>query len=80
MVAIVASGNRRDELRALCVPTLVVHSADEPLVPFACGLDTAEAIPEAELLIVEGMWHDLPRAVWPRLVDAITRLTTSRAE
>jgi pimeloyl-ACP methyl ester carboxylesterase len=80
MLAIVASGSRRDALRQLRVPTLVVHGADDPLVPLACGLDTAESIPGAELLIVEGMGHDLPRAAWPRLVDAVTQLTTRDAE
>ena len=55
-------------------------AADDPLVPLACGLDTAESIPGAELLIVEGMGHDLPRAAWPRLVDAVTQLTTRDAE
>jgi len=80
MLAIVASGSRRDALRQLRVPTLVVHGADDPLVPLACGLDTAESIPGAELLIVEGMGHDLPRAAWPQLVDAVTQLTTRDAE
>jgi pimeloyl-ACP methyl ester carboxylesterase len=75
MIAIVASGSRRDALRRLQMPALVVHGADDPLIPLACGLDTAESIPGAELLIVEGMGHDLPRAVWPRLVDAVTQLT-----
>jgi pimeloyl-ACP methyl ester carboxylesterase len=79
MIAIIASGSRRDALPALRVPTLVVHGGDDPLIPLACGLDTAESIPGAELLIVEGMGHDLPRAVWPRLVDAVTQLT-SRAD
>jgi pimeloyl-ACP methyl ester carboxylesterase len=76
MIAIVASGSRRDALRALRVPTLVVHGADDPLVPLACGLDTAESIPGAELLIIEGMGHSLPPATWPRLVDTITELTS----
>ncbi len=80
MLAIVASGSRRDALRRLRIPTLVVHGADDPLVPLACGLDTAESIPGAELLIVEGMGHDLPRAAWPRLIDAVTQLTTRDAE
>ena len=80
MLAIVASGSRRDTLRRLRIPTLVVHGADDPLVPLACGLDTAESIPGAELLIVEGMGHDLPRAAWPRLIDAVTQLTTRDAE
>ena len=79
MLAIMASGSRRDALRGLRIPALVVHGADDPLIPLACGLDTAEAIPGAELLIVEGMGHDLPRAVWPRLVDAIAGLTSRRA-
>jgi pimeloyl-ACP methyl ester carboxylesterase len=79
MIAIVASGSRRDALRGLRTPTLVVHGADDPLIPLACGLDTAETIPGAELLIVEGMGHDLPRAVWPRLVDAVTQLTSRTA-
>jgi hypothetical protein len=34
---------------------------------------TAEAIPGAELLVIEQMGHDLPRAVWPRLLDAVSR-------
>jgi pimeloyl-ACP methyl ester carboxylesterase len=80
LLAIVASGSRRDALRRLRTPTLVVHGADDPLVPLACGLDTAESIPGAELLIVEGMGHDLPRAAWPRLIDAVTQLTTRDAE
>ena len=76
MIAIVASGSRREALRALRVPTLVVHGADDPLIPLACGLDTAESIPGAELLIVEGMGHSLPPATWPRVVDAIAELTS----
>ena len=77
MIAIIASGSRRDALHALRVPTLVVHGTDDPLIPLACGLDTANAIPGAELLIVEGMGHDLPRAVWDRVTDAVTSLTTA---
>jgi pimeloyl-ACP methyl ester carboxylesterase len=76
MIAIIASGSRRDALHALRVPTLVVHGADDPLIPLACGLDTAESIPGAELLIIEGMGHSLPPATWPRLVEAITALTS----
>jgi len=74
MIAIIASGSRRDALHTLRVPTLVVHGADDPLIPLACGLDTAESIPGAELLIIEGMGHSLPPATWPRLVEAITAL------
>jgi pimeloyl-ACP methyl ester carboxylesterase len=78
MTAILASGTRRELLRAVCIPTLVVHGTDDPLVPLAGGVDTADAIPRAERLLIEGMGHDLPRGAWTTIVDAITRLTSSR--
>ena len=43
----------------------------DPLVPVEAGIDTARSIPGAELLVVEGMGHDLPREVWPRIAGAI---------
>lgn len=74
LVAILASGSRRDALGAVRVPTLVVHGADDPLVPVEAGRDTAQAVPGAELLEIEGMGHDLPKELWPTLVDAIAKL------
>jgi len=74
LVAIVASGSRRERLRALRVPTLVIHGTNDPLVPLAGGVDTADAIPRAMRLFIEGMGHDLPRAVWPQIVGAVTAL------
>jgi pimeloyl-ACP methyl ester carboxylesterase len=73
MVAILASGNRKPALASVRAPTLVIHGDADPLVPIAAGRDTAEAVPGAELLVIEGMGHDLPREAWPRLVDAITK-------
>jgi pimeloyl-ACP methyl ester carboxylesterase len=77
LTAILASGSRREKLRAVRVPTLVVHGTADPLVPLAGGLDTADAIPGAERLLIEGMGHDLPRGAWPVIVDAIARLTAA---
>ena len=74
LTAVVASGSRKPELRSLRVPTLVIHGSRDPLIPPACGIDTAESIPGAELLMIEGMGHDLPREAWPRIVDAIAAL------
>ncbi|MFH1467001.1 MAG: alpha/beta hydrolase [Pseudomonadota bacterium] len=69
--AIVASGSRRRRLAALALPTLVLHGEDDPLIPVGCGRFTAAAIPGARLQTLPGWGHDLPRAHWPTLVDAI---------
>ena len=75
LAAILASGSRREALKTLTVPTLVIHGDADPLVPVAHGRDTAEAVPGAELLIIEGMGHELPRHAWPRIVAAIAAHT-----
>ena len=71
LVAILASGSRKQALGAVRVPTLVIHGDLDPLVPLACGLDTAESVPGAKLLVVPGMGHALPISKWPQIVDAI---------
>jgi pimeloyl-ACP methyl ester carboxylesterase len=75
LAAILASGSRNAKLRQLDVPALVIHGAEDPLVPLAGGIDTAESIPGAELLVIAGMGHDLPEGAWPQIIDAIGRLT-----
>ncbi len=80
MVAIVADGRRADELAKLRMPTLVIHGKADPLVPFACGEDTARRIPGARLVGIEGMGHDLPAGVVERiLAPLIPHLNTSQA-
>jgi pimeloyl-ACP methyl ester carboxylesterase len=71
LAAIIASGDRTPELRQIKAPTLVVHGSADPLVSPSGGRATARAIAGAELMRVEGMGHDLPRAVWAQLIDAI---------
>ena len=73
LLAILASGDRRPELARLRVPTLVIHGTRDPLMPITAGRDTARHIPGARLLEFEGMGHDLPPALMPRIVDAIAR-------
>jgi pimeloyl-ACP methyl ester carboxylesterase len=77
--AILASGNRRPDLASVKAPTLVVHGDVDPLIPLEGGRDTARAIPGAELLVIEGLGHELPPQVWPRIIDAISG-HTERAE
>jgi len=75
IAAIMASGNRRPALASVEAPTLVIHGDADPLVPLEAGRDTAQAIPGAELLVIEGMGHELPPQVWPRIIDAVSRHT-----
>jgi pimeloyl-ACP methyl ester carboxylesterase len=50
---------------------LVIHGTVDKLVPPSGGRATARAIPGSALLMIEGMAHDLPRAAWPRIIEAI---------
>ena len=63
MLAIVADSARASELVKITAPTLVLHGKADPLVPFACGQDTAKRIRGANLVGIDGMGHDLPPAV-----------------
>lgn len=74
LAAILTTPDRTSDLGALDVPALVVHGEKDQLVDVSGGHATAAAIPGAELMIVDGMGHDLPREVWPRLLDALTAL------
>jgi pimeloyl-ACP methyl ester carboxylesterase len=73
LLAILASGDRRPELARIRAPTLVIHGTQDSLLPIAAGRDTAGPIPGARLLEIEGMGHDLPPSITPRIVEAITQ-------
>ena len=68
LMAIVADSTRADALRGITAPTLVLHGRADPLVPFACGEDTARRIPGAKLVGIDGMGHDLPPGVVDHLL------------
>lgn len=69
--AITASGDRTHQLRKLRLPAVVIHGKNDILVNPSGGRATARAIPDARLKMVEGMGHDLPRALWPTFVEEI---------
>ncbi len=76
LVAILTQGNRVPALSSVKVPALVIHGTSDPLVPVEGGKDTARAIPGAQLILIEGMGHDLPHGgAWPRIVEAIAKHT-----
>ena len=71
LAAIIASPDRTERLRKLAVPTQVIHGEADPLVNVSGGQATAEAIPDARLLVVPGMGHDLPAQLWDVYVETI---------
>ena len=71
LAAILAAADRGSQLRHLDVPTLVIHGRSDRLVMPSGGRRTARAIPGARLMLIDGMGHDLPRALWPRMLHAI---------
>jgi pimeloyl-ACP methyl ester carboxylesterase len=75
IAAIAATGDLRARLATIAIPTLVVHGSDDPLIPVACGKDTAANIKGADLMIIEGMGHDLPPALYETVAAAIVRNT-----
>lgn len=73
LAAIVAERDRTEDLRGLQTPALVLHGTRDRIIRPSGGEATAAAIPGAELVLIEGMGHDLPRWVWPELIDGIAR-------
>jgi pimeloyl-ACP methyl ester carboxylesterase len=71
--AILASGSRKERLRSVKAPTLVIHGTVDPLVRPEGGKDTAASIPGAKLLMIKGMGHALPIPMWPQIIDAIDK-------
>jgi pimeloyl-ACP methyl ester carboxylesterase len=69
--AVVGAADRTERLANLDVPTVVIHGTADPLVTPSGGEATAKAIPGAELIMIDGMGHELPPGVWPRVVDAV---------
>ncbi|HEY4604011.1 MAG TPA: alpha/beta hydrolase [Blastococcus sp.] len=74
LAAVLTTPDRTRALKGISVPTLVIHGSDDALVDVSGGRATAAAVPDAELLVVDGMGHDLPRAMWPEITDRITAL------
>ena len=67
LAASAADGDRRPRLQKIAMPFLVIHGLDDKLVVPICGEDVAANVPDAELLLVEGMGHDIPHGIEARL-------------
>jgi pimeloyl-ACP methyl ester carboxylesterase len=75
--AIRAAGDRRAELSAVRVPTLVIHGEADPMQSVRAAKATAGAIPGARLVTYPGMGHDLPRKLWPAITNEIHTTATA---
>jgi len=71
MHAVMTDTERANQLHRITAPTLVIHGKADPLVPYACGEDTARRIPGARMIGVDGMGHDLPPPVVQSITDAL---------
>jgi pimeloyl-ACP methyl ester carboxylesterase len=71
LTAVAADSRRAGELPRIKAPTLVVHGRDDPLVPLACGSDTARRIPGSRLVAVPGMGHDIVPGVVDHLLASL---------
>ena len=74
LIATLMQPNRHSQLAALTMPALVIHGDDDPLMPLAAGRETAEAIPNADLVIMQGMGHDLPMMTnshWAKILEVM---------
>ena len=69
------SGDRSEALRSLDVPALVIHGGADTLIGPDAGRRTAELVPGAEYLEIEGMGHELPPQVWAPIISAVTALS-----
>ncbi len=69
--AIIASKHRRDLLKRVKQPALVIHGDEDRLVPLACGEDTAKHLPNGQLCVLKGMGHDLPAQLLPDMCAQI---------
>jgi pimeloyl-ACP methyl ester carboxylesterase len=79
LAAILTTADRTPDLAGITAPSLVIHGAEDALVNVSGGRATAAAIPGADLLVVDGMGHDLPREMWPEILQRIAALI-GRAE
>ena len=73
-MAALADEDRRPGLASLEVPTLVIHGTEDPLIPPQGGQETADAVPGAELVWIEGLGHEMPEPAWPLVLDPICGL------
>jgi pimeloyl-ACP methyl ester carboxylesterase len=69
LMAIFKTGDRSEDVASIQASTLVMHGADDPLVPPPHGVHTAELIEGSEFVLLEDMAHNMPENVLPELIS-----------
>jgi pimeloyl-ACP methyl ester carboxylesterase len=79
--AVAAAPSRTEALRSVRIPTLVVHGSEDKLIDASGGRRTAEAIPGARFVLIDGMGHDYPPQLWDQYVQLVYEMlvATTRA-
>jgi pimeloyl-ACP methyl ester carboxylesterase len=77
VLALLAQNDRKDALASINVPTLVIHGIEDPLFSVEAGKETAAVIPGAQLLLLDGVGHDVVThgGAWPQIVETVTAHT-----
>jgi pimeloyl-ACP methyl ester carboxylesterase len=75
IAAVLASGSRKKRLASITAPTLVIHGSEDVVLPVGHGIAAARAIPGSSLMLIHGLGHELPPAVWGEVIEAIVRHT-----
>lgn len=58
----------------LRLPALVIHGADDPVISVNAAYGSAQAMPGAELMILDGVGHELPERFLPQISERILAL------
>ena len=77
MAAVIMDQERAERLREIRVPFLVLHGSDDPLIPVACGEDTARRVPGSSWVVIDGMGHDVTRANAPLVADQLVAFASA---
>jgi pimeloyl-ACP methyl ester carboxylesterase len=77
MMAVVHDGSRAEQLAELHLPTLVIHGSRDTLIDPSGGRRTAEVIPGARYVEIDGMGHDYPPPVWKEWVEVWSEFARS---
>jgi pimeloyl-ACP methyl ester carboxylesterase len=73
LAAMAVPGNIKPYIITISAPTIVIHGSEDPFNLIEAGKDIATSIPNAELLIIDGMGHSIPREIIPHIINAIVK-------